>query len=217
MQHKLRKEQDCKIYVEEVFGALKGARNTGEVDAILSDETLAPNKVDVRQFPRITFDISQEQIREMYKRGILNQDHTLAHERIQQINDPLVKLLYALAWKNGDLPKIKHIIKGVLGQGHESVAQAFVFRQFGRHLADKQEPIVDQHVLRAFGIHRSQSEEECKTLRKMSIINKQNAHLIQEYSDWLRSEELTHSLRASPGYSWHVDQVLFALGKAVKV
>jgi hypothetical protein len=28
-----------------------------------------------------------------------------------------------------------------------------VFNQFGKHLADHKEPIIDQHVLRAFGIH----------------------------------------------------------------
>jgi hypothetical protein len=71
-----------------------------------------------------------------------------------KINDlpPLTKLLYAVLWKNGDLAKVKHVVKGILDKRDES-DNSIIFYQFGRHLSEKKsEPIVDQHVLRAFGI-----------------------------------------------------------------
>ena len=92
-----------------------------------------------------------------------------------------------------------------------------VFYQFGRYLTKEDgEPIVDQHVLRAFGIFKAKgNRKEVDRLRKLSIVTKKDHKLIEDYRHWLRTA-LTPELRRVDNYAYHVDKVLFALGKAVK-
>ena len=76
------------------------------------------------------------------------------------------KLLYSIIWKNGDLLKVKHIIQGILESEIENVdnndkefvekQDSLVFYQFGKYLTKKNnEPIIDQHVVRAFAVSRN--------------------------------------------------------------
>lgn len=212
-------DTECKSLITFVFQQIAQCNSTKEVDAILdqcANGIITSKRVNVEWFPRITFDLSKEDIRGMQNGGILTDEGVFAPDWLDHVHDPVARLLYAMAWKNGDLPKIKHIVQGVLADDGEVPSQAFVFHQFGRHLADKAQPIVDQHVLRAFGIHQSSDEETWKALRAMNTITQGTAGLIADYRHWLRSDALQASLRAAPGYAWHVDQVLFALGKTVK-
>jgi hypothetical protein len=220
IQNTTMENAECKELINFIFQSIAECRTSKNVDAILEqcgDRIPISHRVDVKQFPRITFDVSKEDIRGMQNGGILTQECVLAPDWLDHVHDPVARLLYSMAWKNGDLPKIKHIIQGVLAEDDDAPSQAFVFHQFGRHLADKAQPIVDQHVLRAFGIHQSTDEETWTLLRKMKTIKKVNAQLIADYRQWLQSNALQASLRATPGYAWHVDQVLFALGKTVKL
>lgn len=212
-------DTECKSLITFVFQQIAQCNSTKEVDAILdqcANGIIASKRVNVEWFPRITFDLSKEDVQGMQNGGILTDEGVFAPDWLDHVHDPVARLLYAMAWKNGDLPKIKHIVQGVLADDGEVPSQAFVFHQFGRHLADKAQPIVDQHVLRAFGIHQSSDEKTWKALRKMDFITKGTAGLINDYRQWLQSDALQASLRAAPGYAWHVDQVLFALGKTVK-
>lgn len=210
---------ECKALITHIFQSIAVCTSPDEVDAILdscADRIPFSNRVKVELFPQITFDLSRADVQGMQNGGILTDEGVFAPDWLDHVHDPVARLLYAMAWKNGDLPKIKHIVQGVLADDGEVPSQAFVFHQFGRHLADKAQPIVDQHVLRAFGIHQSSDEETWKALRKMDFITKGTAGLINDYRQWLQSDALQASLRAAPGYAWHVDQVLFALGKTVK-
>lgn len=210
---------ECKALITHVFQSLAGCSSTQEVDAILDQcvgRIPVSNRVKVELFPQITFNLSKEDIQGMQNGGVLTDEGVFAPDWIDHVHDPVARLLYAMAWKNGDLPKIKHIVQGVLADDGEAPSQAFVFHQFGRHLADKAQPIVDQHVLRAFGIHQSTDEETWASLREMKTVTQAHAHLIEDYRLWLQSDALQAPLRATPGYAWHVDQVLFALGKTVR-
>lgn len=212
-------DTECKNLITFIFQLIAECKSPGEIDAILdqcADRIPVSKRVNVELFPRITFDLSKEDVQGMQNGGILTDEGVFAPDWLDHVHDPVARLLYAMAWKNGDLPKIKHIVQGVLADDGEVPSQAFVFHQFGRHLADKAQPIVDQHVLRAFGIHQSSDEETWKALRAMNTITQGTAGLIADYRHWLRSDALQASLRAAPGYAWHVDQVLFALGKTVK-
>jgi hypothetical protein len=210
---------ECKALITHIFQSIALCTSPDEVDAILdscADRIPFSNRVKVELFPQITFDLSRADVQGMQNAGVLTKEGVFAPNWLDHVHDPVARLLYAIAWKNGDLPKIKHIVQGVLADDDEAPSQAFVFHQFGRHLADKAQPIVDQHVLRAFGIHQSTDEETWTSLRKMKTITEAHAHLIAEYRLWLQSDALQALLRAAPGYAWHVDQVLFALGKTVK-
>lgn len=210
---------ECKALITHIFQSIAVCTSPDEVDAILdscADRIPVSNRVKVELFPQITFDLSKEDIEGMQNAGVLTAEGLFAPDWLDHVHDPVARLLYAMAWKNGDLPKIKHIVQGVLADDGEVPRQAFVFHQFGRHLADKAQPIVDQHVLRAFGIHQSTDEKTWASLREMKTVTQAHAHLIEDYRLWLQSDALQAPLRATPGYAWHVDQVLFALGKTVR-
>jgi hypothetical protein len=150
--------------------------------------------------------------------GLIDKEYNFINEKISKMTDPLSKLLYAMAWKNGDLKKIKHIIKGVLNE--EDPTEALVFQQFGRYLKlDSKEPIIDQHVIRAFAVYKleAKSEQEIQELRKINSINKKHESFISSYKEWLKSEELKESLRNLHDYSYYIDKLLFAAGKTIKI
>src|SRR5690606_32497026 len=101
--------------------------------------------------------------------------------------DPLAKLLYSVLWKNGDLLKVKHIIEGIVSEEIDDKENGLVFYQFGKYLAKMPgEPIIDQHVLRAFGAYKANGDKEkLKRLKRLSLITIKEKKLIYEYKSWL--------------------------------
>ena len=79
------------------------------------------------------------------------------------------------------------------------------------------QPIIDQHVLRAFRIYQTKDLKEVARWRKKDTLNKTDRSLIDDYKDWLKSDEITKDLRNQQDYSYHIDQLLFALGKTIKL
>lgn len=193
------------------------AKSLAEIDEIPDRLKIAKFQVDDTAYPQIAYSITRQEVEELKRNGTILADNSLA--RLLD-GDPLVKLLYAVLWKNGDLKKVKHIVDGILAEPSETVADrtsGLVFYQFGRYLTKEDgEPIVDQHVLRAFGIFKAKgNRKEVDRLRKLSIVTKKDHKLIEDYRHWLRTA-LTPELRRVDNYAYHVDKVLFALGKAVK-
>ena len=172
-------------------------------------------------YPALNFSISKSEINQLVASEILNEDHTFSKNMNDKLTDPLTKLLYATAWKNGDLPKIKHIIKGILKEEDASNEnKAIVFHQFGRYLTKTPgQPIIDQHVIRAFGIFTPNDGKKMwyvQELIRLSVVNKKHNGIIETYKKWLGSDGLLNELRQCEGYTYHVDKLLFALGKTVK-
>jgi len=165
-------------------------------------------------YPQIQFKIEKKDIEDLIEKGIITKEKLLS-KKIE--GDALSKLLYAVLWKNGDLSKIKHIIEGILGENEEDKDNGLVFYQFGKFLTKEVgEPIIDQHVLRAFGIYKADGDKEkIKKLKKLSLITKEHKELIKEYKNWLQTG-LKPELRAEENYSYEVDKLLFAVGKSVK-
>jgi hypothetical protein len=145
--------------------------------------------------------------------------------------------MYSLIWKNGDLLKIKHIISGILGEviidnNHTEIEveennktdenSPLVFNQFGKYLNDKVEPIIDQHVIRAFAVYKAKynvdSEiNEVNENRQISTLKyKLHNQLVNEYKEWLISNEITSELKNIDGYKYYIDKLLFAAGKSIK-
>jgi hypothetical protein len=198
-----------------VFDALMESKTTGEVDSLLGDNGIDKRfQFSIEKYPELRFKISREEIIELKKRNILDKENLI--QDVSSLNT-VEKLLYALAWKNGDLKKIKHIVAGILTSETDPVGKAIVFNQFGIHLSGKHnEPIIDQHVMRAFAIyHYRENQHEMERFRKMDLVTKEHKTLIKRYKAWL-SEELTTELMQSVDYTYHVDKVLFALGKYAK-
>lgn len=200
--------------IERTFDKLHASRTIAQVEKIISDLGVEKYQMDDENYPKIDFKISKEEIEELKDKGIIKRDNTLSNI---SYSDPLTNLLYSVLWKNGDLKKVKHIIEGIISGQQDEKENGLVFYQFGKYLTKKPgEPIIDQHVLRAFGIFKAKGDKDkIERLRRLSLITKKEKELIEQYKFWLRTD-LTTELRDIDQYSYHVDKVLFAVGKSVK-
>lgn len=115
------------------------------------------------------------------------------------------------------MKKVKHIIEGIVSGQQDDKESGLVFYQFGKYLSRSPgEPIIDQHVLRAFGVYKAEADrEKIDRSKGLTLITKKEKALIEEYKLWLRTD-LTKELRANDDYAYHVDKVLFAVGKSIK-
>ena len=201
--------------VIRAFEQLCSARTIQEVQAIPDlVEIPAQYRMDDKVYPAIPFTLSGEEIQHLKQHNVIGDDGSI---RISATADPLTRLLYAVLWKNGDLRKIRHIIDGIIGHQQQPGGNGLVFHQFGRFLTgEPNEPIIDQHVLRAFAIYQSGGDPVLEeNWRKKNTIGKNDIQLIHDYKTWLQIG-LTAQLRAVDGYTYHVDKVLFAVGKCIK-
>jgi len=201
--------------VTRTFEKLLTSKTIDEVERILDDLRIDMKyRMDDKVYPRIKFKITKEEIDDLKEKGLITADNLLTD--ISNA-DPLTKLLYSVSWKNGDLKKIKHIIDGIISGQADEKENGLVFYQFGKYLTKKPgEPIIDQHVLRAFGVYNANGDKEkIDRLKRLSLITKKEKELIDQYKLWLRTE-LRKELRDIDNYSYHVDKVLFAVGKSVK-
>lgn len=208
--------------VDAVFADILRARSADEISAIVFQRSdLHVNRLDRKNYPELRLSINSDEIATLVSDGLLTDEGEL-HPRISaRTLSPLEKLLYSVAWKNGDLPKVTHIVEGVRGVHADTARKkgpGQVFHQFGRHLADKREPIIDQHVLRAFLLWRADRNDEKKmdSIRRITLLNNQVSG-INDYKSWLKTECFDPQLKESADYLMHIDSTLFALGKTIKL
>ncbi|GGB83118.1 hypothetical protein [Dyadobacter sediminis] len=208
-------------FIKEKFRIIQSAKTIEELISIENSNILRNYKMDAETYPKIGFMITPNEIKILKERGVLSENYELVKGGVDSIEDPLTKILYAMIWKNGDLKKIKHIIRGAAETSNINSGtlpdDAIVFYQFGKYLSGKSgEPIIDQHVLRAFGIFKASNLREVAPWRTFKLVTSAHHDLIKEYIDWLSSDIIQPELRAINNYSYYIDRVLFALGKYAK-
>ena len=196
--------------VIKIFTDLSNAESTDVINElwnnlVLYDSDIQKYKFDQEKYPRLNLSISKEEIEKLKEEKFITDDNT-----VNVISNalPITKLLYAVLWKQGDLAKIKHIISGIISQADEEYNKGLIFYQFGKHLSNKnKEPIVDQHVLRAWETFYNNTN-----LKK----EKQSpSQLIKGYKKWL-NESLRVEFKTCENYLYHIDKLLFAVGKYIK-
>jgi hypothetical protein len=206
--------------IKRTFDKIESSLTTKEVEEILRWPVVSKNVMNERSYPKIEFKIDKDEIAELKVNNYLNTDNSISTLIGRTPMNALTKLLYAVSWKNGDLTKIRHIVEGILADEidkKENKKSGLVFYQFGKYLTKKPgEPIIDQHVLRAFGIYRLEKIEDILPLRKLAVITKNEESLINEYKTWLRSPALKDELKKELDYTYYIDKVLFAVGKTIK-
>ena len=79
------------------------------------------------------------------------------------------------------------------------------------------QPIIDQHVIRAFAIYKETDTKNVEKLRKLETLDKKQKPLIAEYKQWLISDNLSDELKNNTDYSYHIDKLLYATGKTIKL
>lgn len=132
-----------------IFRDLKESRTTEKVNRLLREHGIDEKFIfNEDTYPRLKFTITKDEIDHLIQGRVLTHNYCIAsNPRL----DTLGKLLYALAWKIGDILKIKHIIEGISSEPDHQADDAIIFNQFGRHLSGKpNEPIIDQHAHAAF-------------------------------------------------------------------
>lgn len=203
--------------IQNAFDELLKAKSISHVNGILTKLQVDKKyQMDDQTYPHIEFSITGKEIDDLRNKKFLNDVNLITDVSDQST---LTKLLYALAWKNGDLKKIRHIVEGIESKNDDSKENALVFYQFGKYLTKQPgEPIIDQHVLRAYGIFKAlknNDKQEVERLKILSQVTKKEKRLIKEYKNWL-TQDLPKELRECENYAYHVDKVLFALGKKAK-
>ncbi len=123
-------DEEAKIFVDKTFGLIKTAKTIDDLKNILKESSLLTNyMIDNIKYPKIDFQISSEEIKELKNKNFITKEDKFSSELASKNFDTLTKLLYALAWKNGDLVKVHHIVKGILSSNDQDIYEedAIVF------------------------------------------------------------------------------------------
>ena len=127
--------QEALKLTRQVFNLIKKSKTISDLENI-PDKLKIPikNRISIND-PKIEFSIKKSEIQNLIDNKIVDNDHNFTTAIKSKLTDPVTKLLYAIAWKNGDLKKIKHIIKGILDNEKDNNAptKALVFYQFGKY------------------------------------------------------------------------------------
>jgi hypothetical protein len=152
------------------------------------------------KYPKLNVTIDPKQLNNLIdENGLLS---------FTQMKTPVEKLLYAFLWKQGDLSKVRHIIEGITGSTLlKDKRSGMVFHQFGKHLSDNEEPIIDINVLRAFAVYTDTQGGLTKSGISQSP---EGAKLVEAYIQWFKKVANT------PERRFMIDRIMFAIGKHIK-
>ncbi|UII19650.1 hypothetical protein [Fulvivirga ligni] len=183
--------------VEEIFNIIEESNGKIIPEEILKDVPIKYH-FNESKYPQLLFQITRNELKKLEDLDILK-DEVVNFEKADEFSI-LEKLLLSILWKQGDLGKERHLVKGIQGKPPEN-NRAVVFQQFGRHLCDRNEPIIDQHVIRAFRLARRTDEVDLN--KRVITWDDVNA-----YQGWIEKHEISDLDT--------IDKILFALGKWIK-
>ncbi len=166
--------------------------------------------INEKKYPRLKFRISKNEIEKLKKENLEFKNLVNKQDLIT-----LEKLMLSILWKNGDFGKEKHIIEGIINTNFENKTKGIVFYQFGKKInSPNSEPIIDQHILRAFKFYQCiRNKEDFKTL---NTISKKHKVLITEYKSWLANILKRQKNNDHEDFLYYIDKILFGLGKYIK-
>src|SRR4051812_16021883 len=110
-------------HVKTAFEKLMNAKTIPDVENVLS---AIHEKFWMKDgtYHKIEFKITKEEIQELKKlNAISEKNHLVAPKG----SNALIKLLYAVLWKRGDLKKVKHVIEGILSEVSDEPRKSLVF------------------------------------------------------------------------------------------
>ena len=187
--------------IREFFKELDKVEKKEEIEKLFNKLNIESKyQKKKKEYPNLEFNITKDEIEILKGKEFITTENNLNISLSKKQNlSTLEKILYALIWKNGDLPKIKHIISGIYGK--ESTGK--VFNQFGKHLCNNEELIIDQHVLRAYIYYK-----EGNIIKKIGdkVFNKYS----NDYKTWINKRKIFKENKNL------MDDYLFAIGKKLK-
>jgi len=223
-------KEKAEVLVREVFEKLINSKSMKDLLDLLNSEEISKYRLDIKKYPKINFNVSVAEINKLLDIGYIKESKLNINAIDFNKESALTKLLYSILWKNGDLGKEKHLISGIKGDDKDD-HKGLVFYQFGKYLADdsKNEPIIDQHTLRAFGVYMCTTykikvvEDSLEKKNTKKVLDTQyylnleatsyrEIPLINEYKIWIE----THHLYPETDFVYYLDLIMFALGKSIK-
>ena len=195
MNYKIKEEDYRKVYESLDNGRIANAFKEYHVYKELFDST-------EKKYPRLNMTVKIEE-----PKTLINDDGLLDKDKM---STPIEKFLYAILWKQGDLHKIKGIVAGLSNESELSeMKSGKIFYQFGKHLADEKEPIIDINVLTAYGHY---SGDVSALIKNGISTSPKGTELIQRYINWFK--KVTKDKDAD--FRFIVDRIMFAIGKHIK-
>jgi hypothetical protein len=209
---------DAYEYIECNFHELESITNLEKLNQFIDRNKLGDRiKNFYEKYPSFDFSLTKSDIDQLKKSEVITADHKLNPKNFSK--DPLTKLLAAVLWKNGDIHKVQHLIDGITGREGDRTPYSLVFKQYGASLADHQQPIVDQHVLRAYELYKLQefSEAAVAKLRKKELYKSADKKVLDSYRTWFQDRIKQIPPQEQPEFREKLDKILFLLGKEVKI
>ena len=206
---------DSKIHyaIKNLFETLNDCADIDSLNAIIQRHEL---QQDIESFyakyPVLNITLKPEEIQALKDAGVIDANHRIDLRNFPREN-ALAKLLIAMIWKSGDINKIQYIIDGITNEHTSSSDYALLYRQFGRSLSRENEPVVDQHVLRAFGIYLQAEPAAVAAIRRKSIYKLKDEGLLQEYCSWFQRQVEQVPAEQRQEYIKKLDKILFIFGK----
>jgi len=218
-------DEESKKFIKKLFQDVEEIDDVSHLRDLQASPTYCHLELPREKFPRLKFQISDFEVHELKKIGILTKQNTLSEDlssgRVKlNSNDAyelnsLEKLLYAILWKQGDLGKERLLLEGILANKLKDKRP--VFYEFGGYLAGRNPYILDQHTLRCFALLEC-SESEVKDIRKHSDIvsHKKREIWISRFKGFYEELHMRIKLEKKD-FFYETDRLLFGAGKFVKL
>ena len=207
----INEDKSINIYeYNSIFSKIENSNTAEELIKIATEYNL--NLIEDK-YPRLGMEISPAEILELKESNVLTIDNNQLTINQNQLN-PIAKLLYSLVWKQGDLQKLKQIIKGIeeVENPDKDKKDALIFYSYGNHLGNPTKfPIIDQHVVRAYNLHLNYSNDIDISVhvRKSESVYQTDR---QNYLNWYWKFE-----NKSSDFLYYLDRLLFEIGRTVKL
>ncbi|WP_378184700.1 hypothetical protein ACE939_08150 [Aquimarina sp. W85] len=190
---------------------IENAKTLEELQSIYANTEFGKYKFDKNKYPNFDFTISKEEIRSLEDVNAIGKEGQLLHEYFRDGKKltTIEKLLYSYIWKRGELNRFPSMISGIKGDDYmRNTGQ--VLNQFGKYLSNDNfnEPIVDQHVIRAFRV--------CIEDNESSTSGTVNYRIIQDYRHWLLNLVNKKNLKNKKLAIAIIDKIMFSIGKSLK-
>jgi len=200
--------------LHEMFTESFGVRKIRGIDRDLRARVDGDHLFDLCAYPEFDFEIRNAELATLFDAEYCAPSWDDVSSAFKQpAKSPITQLLYSVLWKGGHLPKIHNIVSGIddakndrpIRSGRNS--DPWVFYQFGRHLADPLEPIVDQHTIRAY---RHIECGDSYAVASEALVTREN---LVGYREWFFHRKIIGNRKR---VQRELDQLLFSVGKAIK-
>lgn len=204
--------------MKELFIEVSKTSSVEELEEIINKEPILLSAIDEfeTKYPVLKFAIDNAELDQLIRRSTINDDHTL-NLSAEQGYSTLEKILISILWKNGQISRIQHVVDGMTNDIKSKSKHGIIFQQFGRSLRHKDEPIVDQHVLRAFCYYVDTPTLDLAKYRQYkAAYNNSDQRLIEEYRLWFKKILNRIPEDQKNTFKYRFDKVLFVIGKNLK-